>query len=248
MSEQRACPGPCNGHYRKAIDAHKKALADYDPLDPRTSRPEPPSEQPWLGEPVWCAPCSALVSLRLAQLDTLAAMLAKEADGYESQPRTEKVGGSSEAGSPSPAADDLDELARMLAEWEDIYRGIKGWDSAPPRGDLASTETERVAWLGRHLRGILADPDIGPDFGTEVLQWHRGMKHQAKAGADVKPKPLRCPGCHLMTLVWEEGSDRVDCRNPDCARVFSYADYEKEVEHLALALARGETTREEEMA
>jgi hypothetical protein len=241
------CPGrSCNGRYWAATDAYRRDLAAYDPLNPETSRPEPPGPDiiwGW-GDPVWCSDCQALISLHLAQLDTLAALLAAEADGHRDAGEQEK-GGKRGAGSappsPSPAADDLDELARMLAAWEAIYRTLKGWPSPPPRGDLASRETERIAWLSRHLRGILAS-DIAADFGAEVLQWHRGMARQAKAGVRTLRLPLRCPGrnCGWLTLTWTEGSDRVECGNPDCGLIMSRTEYDAEVERVATAAARGE--------
>jgi hypothetical protein len=242
------CPGPCNHRYREAIAAYEKALADYDPLDPNQERPERPQVYPWTGEPLWCSPCKHKIRLRLAQLDTLAALLEHAADGYGESAASERVSRSDEAASPSPAVDDLDELTRMLIDWEDAYRSIRGWDSAPPRGDMASVQTEVTAWLGRHLDGILAAEDIAEPFGTEVLRWHRGMKHQAKAGVETLRKPLRCPRCRLMLLVWTEGSDRVDCRNPDCAAVMSYAEYETEAGRLAAAFERGQTDLASELA
>ena len=246
MSEQ-ACPGPCNRPYRNAMAAYEQALADYDPLDPEQARPEKPDVRPWPGEPVWCGECRSRIRVRLAQLDTLAALLAFEGDGYGESAASERVSRTGETPSPSPAADDLDELTRMLRDWEDSYRGVRGWDAAPPRGDLASVQTEVIAWLGQRLDQVLAEPDIAEPFGTEVLQWHRGMKHRAKAGVETLRKPLRCPRCRFLTLTWTEGSDRVDCGNPDCQAVMTYSAYEAETERLAGALQRGETDPESEL-
>lgn len=237
----------CNRAYRQALAAYDDALAAYDALDPGQSRPVPPDLRYWPGEPVWCAGCKARIRLRLAQLDTLAALLAAKADGYGESAAAECVSRSEHPASPSPAADDLDELTRMLRDWEDSYRSIRGWGSAPPRGDLASVQTEVIAWLGQHLDGILASPDIAEPFGQEMLQWHQGMKRTAKAGRETRRKPLRCPRCHLITLTWTEGSDRVDCGNPSCAAVLSYSEYEAETERLAVALQRGETDARSEM-
>lgn len=244
----QACPGSCNGRWREAMAAYDEALAAYDPLDSAQERPVPPNLLAWPGEPVWCTGCQSRIRQRLSQLDRLAALLAFEADGHgEPAAASEHVRRSSDPASPSPAADDLDELTRMLIAWEDAYWDIRGWGSPPPRGDLASAQSEVIASLGLHLRGILAC-DFAADFGAEILAWHRGMKRSARAGTEVLRKPLRCPRCHYLTLTWEEGSDRVDCGNDDCCAVMSYAEYEAETERLALALARGETSREEEMA
>lgn len=245
MSSQAACPGPCNKRYREAEDAWKQALADYDPLDADQSRPEAHSVTPWPGEPVWCTACAGTIGLKLAELDDLAARLAAEADGHRDSTGLERVTASAEPASPSPAADALDEMHGMLSTWETIYRGIRGWQSPPPRGDLASKETACIDWLRRHLKGILADPGIGEDFGREILQWHRESAGSAKAGVRTLRKPLRCPSCRFLTLFWTEGEQSVSCKNDNCGRILSLADYEAEVDRQSAALQRGELDAEE---
>jgi len=241
--DPRACPGPCNERYRKTWREYAAEVADYDKngrLDSSRSRPAEPDADCWLGEPVWCPECTGKVALRLAELDDLAARLGAEADGHRDSSGLERVTSSSEPASPSPAADDLDEMHLMLSGWEGIYRAIKGWQSPPPRGDLASRETACIDWLRRHLAGLLADPDIGADFGREVLQWHRETAGSAKAGARKLRKPMRCPSCRLLMLFWTEGEERVNCENDDCGRILSLAEYETEVERQSAALQRGE--------
>jgi hypothetical protein len=225
-----ACPGACNRRHRAAQDAYQAALAAYDPLDPDQSRPPPPELRPWPGEPVWCARCAARVSRELAELDDLAALLSASGDGY-GQEGGQRVSGSPATAGPSPAAEDLDELAGVLAGWEDAYRGAMGWGSGARRGDLASRLTTSVAWLGTHLTRVLAHEGIGPDFGTEVGEWHRRLSRLAKAGKRTLRKPLRCPGCGLLTLMWEEGEDTVACAG--CGRVLTYSEYEVLVAHAA---------------
>jgi hypothetical protein len=250
MSEQQACPGSCNSRWRKARAEYEKALAAYDPLDPGQSRPEPPGFDPHPGGPVWCLADAATVSLHLAQLDTLAALLAAEADGHRDAPDGDsggKHGKSTAPVSPSPAADDLDELASMLAGWESAYRDLKGWPSAPPRGSLASRETERIAWLSRHLTGILASP-IAADFGTEILRWHRGMARKAKAGVRTLRMPLRCPRCSMLSLTWTEGSDRVECGDQDCGLIITRAKYDDEVAATAERLRGHRDTHDADAA
>jgi hypothetical protein len=240
------CPGTsCNGRYWKAWDDYDKALAGYDPLNPETSRPEQPDVR-WRadGNPVWCSECTARIRRELASLDDLASLLLRTADGYEGTPRTEKVGGSSEPGSPSPAADQLDEMDRLLRLWEDGYRKLRGWDSAPRRGDDADRRTTSIAWLTAHLDGILGSA-YALEFGGDVLDWRKALAGSTKAGVRKLRMPLRCPkpgGCGLLTLTWTEGSDRVECRNPGCGFIMSREKYEAEVSAQAAALEAGETT------
>jgi hypothetical protein len=233
MSSEEACPGPCNRRYREARDAYRQALADYDPLDSAQSRPDPPEIMPWLGDPVWCGPCATSVRLRLAQLDDLIALRKATADGQKQSDAAERVSGSAtDPRSPSQEADDEDEVVRMLTGWETAYRDLRGWPSAAPRGDLASVATSCIAWLLHRLDAILRSP-VAADFGLEILQWHREFTRETKAGVRKLRKPLRCPSCQYLTLIWTEGEQQVTCENPSCNRIMSYAEYETETERLA---------------
>jgi hypothetical protein len=233
MSSEEACPGPCNRRFREARDAHRQALADYDPLDSSQSRPEPPEVVPWPGDPVWCGACASSIRERLVQLDDLIALRKAPADGQKQSDAAERVSGSSdEAQSPSQAGDDEDELASMLISWERVYRNLRRWPSPPPRGELASAETTCIAWLMHHLNGVLRS-GVAADFGLEILQWHREFTGSTKAGVRTVRKPLRCPSCKYATLIWTEGEQQVTCANPVCNRILSLAEYDAEVERLA---------------
>lgn len=231
MSSEEACPGPCNRRYREARDAYRQALADYDPLDSAQSRPDPPEIRPWPGEPAWCGPCASRVRLYLAQLDDLIALRKAPADGHRQSDAAERVSGSAAAPTASQAGDDEDEAAAMLTGWEGAYRDIRGWPSPAPRGELASVETTCIAWLLHHLDGILRSP-VAEDFGLEILRWHREFTGSAKAGVRTLRKPMRCPSCQYLTLMWTEGEQQVNCENPACNRILSLAEYEAETERM----------------
>lgn len=238
VATEASCPGSCNDPYRKAVAAYKQALADYDPLDPEQSRPEPPEIRPWPGNP-WCGRCRSRIREQLAELDDLAALLGAAADGHRASPGGERVSGSAEPPSPSRAGDDLDELTVMLSGWEGAYRDLREWPALTRRGNLASVLTTCVAWLTLHLDEILLAP-FAADFGTEVMQWHRELTAKSKAGARTLRKPLRCPRCRLLLLTWTEGDADVRCGNPSCHAVIPLAEYENETERVAAALERGE--------
>jgi hypothetical protein len=207
-------------------------MAAYDPLDPGQERPEPPEITPWPGEPVWCRPCQARISQRLAQLDDLASILARYADGHRDAPDGPMVSGTAETMSPSAAQDMADDLARMLGGWESAYRELTEAPTPRRNPDQAEWITACSAWLAARLPRILASP-MGEDFGHEILSWHREMTAQAKAGTRKLRKPLRCPGCQMLTLTWTEGDESVYCGNPACRMVMRYAEYEAEVSHRA---------------
>jgi hypothetical protein len=231
------CPGMCNRKYRELWAEYRQADADYDPLDPGTSRPEPPTMEAWRGEPAWCRRCASQISQQFSELDDLAALRMAPADGHASSTAAERVSGSSgssEAPSPSQAADDVLDLTLDLAAWETAYRELMGWPSAARRGELAHQRTSCHAWLQERLTGILAAP-FAEDFGAEILTWHRVLAGPAKAGVRTLRKPLRCPSCRWLTLFWTEGEQNVYCQNDICGRILSLAEYETEVERLTAA-------------
>ena len=244
MSDEQACPGTCNRRWREARSAYRQALADYDPLDSRQSRPDPPSVQPYPGDP-WCGRCKSRIRETLAELDDLAALLLAAADGHRAAPGGQRVSGTSVQLSPSEAGDDLAELASMLSGWEEAYRELRDWPSLARRGHLASAVTTGIAWLMARLDEILVAP-FAADFGAEVLQWHREFVNKTKAGTRTLRKPLRCPRpqCRLLTLTWTEGDTYVICSNPDCGAHIPLAEYEAETARLGEALERGELEAE----
>lgn len=227
-----ACAGPCNNRWRQAQAEHQAALAAYNPLDATQSRPEPPGIRPWPGDPVWCARCTARIRVQLAELDDAACILRARADGYGEQPLDQRVSGSSDDPSPSPTGDTLDELASVLAGWEQAYRDYRGWSSGPQRGWLHDRITGSAQWLLARLDAVLAAP-FAADFGTEIGEWHRELTGKGKAGRRRLRKPLRCPSCGLLSLTWLEGAPDVECGNPCCHRVIALADYENDVRQRA---------------
>jgi hypothetical protein len=216
--------------------------------DTSQPQPEPPDEpviRPWQGDPVWCPPCKARIRDCLTGIDELASLLNATADGLGS-------GGSSEQmqhakvthpPSPSPAMDTEDEITDYLAEWEHLYRREKGYDPAPPRGELASRTTLTVAWLNRHLDGILAS-SVAEGFGDDVIRYHAELRARAKAGRRKLDKPLRCPACRHLLLRYVDGEPYVECRNPACNALLTYAEYDAAVDAMAASISRGEVTRE----
>jgi hypothetical protein len=153
-------------------------------------------------------------------------------DGYGSLNLEERVSGSVEPSSPSPAHDQLDELVRWLRDWERAYRDSQGWLTAPHRGEAAPALTSCVAWLSAHLDGLLAHPDLAVPFGSGILSWHQEISAAAKTRRRLVAKHLRCPQCRLATLCQLEGEDRIECRNRECGAnrggpvVMTIAEYE----------------------
>ena len=175
------CPGPCNAAYR---------TASADGPD----RPEPVP-----GEPVWCHRDAARIHGRLADLETLAALLEHVADGYGEAPGDPRSS-NGHPPSPSPRFDTLDEIERMLRAWEAEYRRGKGWGTPPVHGRYATVSAEITAWLSRHFTGILESP-FAREFGEEVLGAARELVLKAKAGSGYRRGLVPCPRCDLKMLL-----------------------------------------------
>jgi len=236
------CPGSCNYRYREAQATYQQALADYDPLDPGQSRPEPPDIKPWPGVPYWCGKDASVIRRELAELDYLAAMLAMAADGQRGQrpgakmpPKGKKHGGPT----ASPTADMLEELAGDLREWESR---VRGGEPLTRRGHLDTETAMMIAWLagqGQFARAIaigtltkLPDGREVPwavKFGMGVREWRRKLVRITKAGTGVHHKPVRCPRCGELALFWTEGDDYVECKGKGgtCGRLMSLDEYDK---------------------
>ena len=232
MVPDDACPGSCNGSYRrrralyeadvKAYAAELETRADADPI------PEPPVApdiQPWLGVPVWCGKCQSIIRAELAELDDLAALitaippLARPADTGAG-----RVAGTRDAPSPSGRMDDIEELGEWLRSWEALARSDD--ENRPRRGYLATEMTTVTAWLSAHFDPLITNPDVAGDFGEEIRRWHRDMAQRASAGRMTRHQKKHCPRCNLYTLWLVIGDDYIRCVNEDCKRAMTRQEYD----------------------
>ena len=238
------CNGRCNNRPRRdaeeharAITAWQKQMAEWIAADPQArgaepARPAEPTSRWVAGTPFWCLNDSAAIRAALTDLDEQMTLRLLAGDGHGSLNMEERVSGSVEPSSPSPAHDQLDELVRWLRDWERAYRDSQGWPAAPYRGESAPALTSCVAWLAAHLDMLLTHPELSVPFGSGVLSWHQEISAAAKTRRRLVAKHLRCPQCHLATLCQLEGEDRIECRNRDCGAnrggpvVMTLAEYE----------------------
>lgn len=208
MASDGTCPGSCNARLRRFIAAGAEVPEDLPPVP---------------GEPVFCARDAAMVRRELAELDDLASIAAASADGHRGSPERQRVGGTPRRASPSPSADDLDDLASTLRGWESA---IRREDPVPRRGYLATEITTVTAWLVAHFDALIAHPDIAEDFAAEVREWHQRLAATTKSGTGRHQKSRPCPRCDRYSLIWAEGNDYVECGTPSCGRLMSLDDYE----------------------
>jgi hypothetical protein len=201
------CPGACNASWRATGEP-----ADQDP------RP---------GDP-WCPACAARIHLKLAQLDYLAAIRHFQVNGHREQGR-DLSRGDGHSPSPSPAADDLDELRSLLYESEDQYRALKGWAPAIRHGYLALATTEIIDWLWAHFDGVMASALAVP-FGEEVQRLHREFVSRTRAGTGKRLGAIPCPRCGWMTLASDDGGAHWACANPGpprCGKLLDRDEYQE---------------------
>jgi hypothetical protein len=235
MVGDQVCCGPCNIPYQRARAIFDEAQRNYErdyeiwvterhregrePI-----RPEKPRMTPSMGTPIWCGKCTSVVRRELAELDDLAARLLAEAGELHSDTTATRISGSKGRKSPSPLADLVDELESGLRAWEEDYRGKP---VSVRRGYLTSALTAEVDWLRAHFDQCITHPGYAQDFGRFVRNWHRKMKNAGHAGT-VRHKMKRpCPRCDALSLVWEQGSEYVQCQRRECGRMLSYSEYKQ---------------------
>jgi hypothetical protein len=228
------CPGACNNSYRRAKAVHDADQAAYeeavlrhlaDSSQPDPERPEAMTIRPWPGEPVFCTRCRGTIHRELAELDDLAALRAAQLPGDNTggDERQGRVSGTRGTPSPSPAADDIDELGGWLRDWESVVRGTA---PRPRRGYLANEVTTITAWLTAHFDSFIVRADIAADFGTETRRWHRELAAKTKAGTGMKHQKRPCPRCKQYSLWLADGANYISCMNEDCNRRLTREEYD----------------------
>lgn len=254
------CPGKCNARFRRAVADYKAALAAWqaaeqkhveavtewlaarhshgDAAGPRPKathgdRPVEPTIRPWGGEPVWCQRDTAAIRANLAELDDLIPLRLDQADGYRAPGdlSAERVSKSADPPSPSPGHDDLDELLEWLGVWERAYRSAVGWPSPPRRGTSAHALTSATAWLGAHLDGMLAHPEIAEPYGAGVQMWHRRLQNSTSTKPPLAKKPVPCRRCGRHSLFFHDDADRPTIRchadADKCGLIMTVAEYDE---------------------
>ena len=241
------CPGSCNDQPRATLDAYRTVLVAYDaavlarmenPLLPEPQRPEQPEVRLWPGDPILCGKCSGRCRRELTELSDLAAIAEAEFTGQRRGPEGQRVSGSRHSPSPSPVADDLDELGSILRDWEAVARGT---DTLPRRGYLAG----EIATLCSRLAtacfpALIENRDVAMDFASEVHQWHRKFRDMTRTGTGRHQKNRPCPRCDRYSLVWTEGDSHIECQTPSCGRLLSldeYSQYDSLFDHFEDAAA-----------
>lgn len=231
------CPHRCNRAWRQARDEHAKALDTWIEQGCQGPQPEPPTIEPWPGQPVLCRRCASIVRSALRELplayDALASVkyLTRTATADE-----ERRGRSDVPPSPSPGADHQNDILSYARDWEDMLRRHLGHKAATDQfGAPRATLVNAVEYLNANYQALT--DGCGYDFVEEFARDIHGA--YSTALAMVKNKPVRrhlptpcpSPGCGYKALIQEEGVAGkpwyVECAEHlgGCGRLYAEQDW-----------------------
>ncbi|MFF3151824.1 hypothetical protein [Streptomyces sp. NPDC057910] len=242
MPTATICPGPCNTAWRRAEEVAAETGTEHHIT-------------PAWGQPVQCHGCVERARHQLSQLPALLAAVHLEATNGSRAPLTAAIrsGAGPDAAFPGQAPLVLNET--LLGEMEELatdvlhLRGL-GMGSTPT-GPAGRRITGAVQVLEAHLDWMMqhhpaaAEPHdrANANPGGQIRSWH------AAAQRFVKDHPQRevqrlgpCPHCKGPYLV--QSTDLrlvndlpyIECRDPDCRRVFTTPEYTAFMKALTSAL------------
>lgn len=130
--------------------------------------------------------------------------------------------------SPSPVMDELDEVQQWAYRWALTVADTSA-DTGPfhYRIDgvpVTSYLSTNIRYLSNRLTRILTD-DYHTDLYEETLRWRHRL--ELITGRDRLEHRIKdpCPSCGQCTLLREDGAAKVICRNNNCNRVWTEAEY-----------------------
>ena len=242
------CPGPCNNAWRRAETVRAETGTEHH-LTPA-----------W-GQPVQCYECVERARRQLAELPELLTAVQMEAlSGTRPQSTATINSRPNDAPAwPGQAARLL--LDATLGEIEELasdvlmQRGI--WKADQERDNQGVREGWRIntacRTLGAHLDWMMQyhpaatephDRD-NANPGGQIRQWHGTAQRFTKQHAqhDVR-KMAPCPRCKGPYLAESRDlrlvDDRpyIECRDPDCRRIMTGAEYDTYVKALAAVVTQ----------
>lgn len=128
--------------------------------------------------------------------------------------------------SPSPAWDTADEVILWAAAWAWILSGRPGYD--PIRYSNAGLPirelTRAITHISNRLTQALTD-DYHTAIWEETTTLHRQLIYAT--GTDRLEHRIKapCPSCNQRSLIRMDGANQVECRNRDCARIWTEDQY-----------------------
>lgn len=196
-----------------------------------------------------CAWCYGRLTRDVADVPALISHLAQvslgalSASGTAYDAETFGAGDAAERTVLHSATLDADELWSLLTGWAQVV--IEEHPNQPMRGPAASPwHGDVVAWIAPHLEWV-AGQEWAHEMRREMSEAIGRIRHRYPTVDDVEPVKqldMPCPRCNLVSLIYTPPryagqAFRVECTDPDCARVFSEAEWDR-FKGLALDVAR----------
>jgi hypothetical protein len=144
----------------------------------------------------------------------------------------ERRGRSDVPPSPSPGADQQDEICRTVSTWEDDLRQHLKHTAAADTGDREADLASSVDYLNVNYGAMVERVECAGDFADEISRLHRVAVAMVKNKAVRRTLPPPCPTCEMATLIQEEGIAGkpwyVECspRLGGCGRLFSESEFD----------------------
>lgn len=121
--------------------------------------------------------------------------------------------------------DKREEIAATLAYWTRMIAEAH----TPALAGPADGDVETVGrWLRARLPWV-SEQEACVTMATELAATARSAYALVPWNARRRDFPLTCPGCRYLTLSLYGADEVIMCRNRDCGRVLSWADYWEEV-------------------
>jgi hypothetical protein len=229
MPTTTPCPGSCNSAWRRAEE-----------LD------APHDLTPTSGQPAHCLGCHGRAYRQLAELPELLAAIHLEAlHGTATPADVTTMRPSGTAPWPGQAARLLtDHIVGALAELEDDIRHLRHLNERPDRGREGRAATESINFLILHLDWAMEHHPAAREMhetgsanpASLIRQLHRAAQHFTKQDEQrVAQRLAPCPRCQGPYLVTSPDDGLIECRDPDCRRVLTEAEYEDYVRSIRSA-------------
>ncbi|MGZ6852487.1 MAG: hypothetical protein ACXVGC_00230 [Mycobacteriaceae bacterium] len=178
-----------------------------------------------------CQHCLDRTRSALRAIPELAVHAASRSDGHLSPQHTEtdstRHGTHAHAPSPSAAWDTAEEViqwayltARACAD-DQHHRGPFRYRSD---GVPARNLTQLITYIVNHLDWYATD--IPVEIHDEATTWRRSLTRLTGMDRLTHRIKTPCPTCNQRTLIREDGSDRVECRNRDCGRIWREGEFD----------------------
>lgn len=247
---QTPCPGSCNNAWRRAETVREETGTEHH-LTPT-----------W-GQPVQCTGCVERARQQLLEIPELLARATIEATARPCSASAVSINTRDSKTAPQlpgePSRFLFEEIVEQMEELEaDVLelRRIRQADDIPTR--LAGIRegrwaADRARILEAHLDWMMQyHPAAGELHGrgnanpaAQIRGWHAALEHFIKAHPQHDVRKLapcpRCKGPYLAEsrdLRLVDDRPYIECRDPDCQRILTSAEYDEYVKGLATGISR----------